>query len=89
VSLLEPPPRTDPDALARIRGWAHELWNLPDEATVIVSELRCAEPGCPPIETVVLVSRKAGDTFQIKLAKPAAAVTATDLQGASADEHRH
>jgi hypothetical protein len=46
VSLLEPPPRTDPDALARIRGWAHELWNLPDEATVIVSELRCAEPGC-------------------------------------------
>jgi hypothetical protein len=28
---------------------------LADDDVVLVSELRCAEPGCPPVETVVVV----------------------------------
>jgi hypothetical protein len=86
ADLLGPKPKIDPDALARIRGWAHTLWALAGDASVVVSELRCSEPGCPPVETVVLVARQAGETFQIKLAMPAADVTFTDLQGA-ADAH--
>jgi hypothetical protein len=87
MRFLDPAPKTDPGALARIRGWVRAAWNLGEDASVMVSELRCSEPGCPPVETVVLVSRAPDETFQIKVAMPAAAVTDSDLQGA-ADEHR-
>jgi hypothetical protein len=87
MTFLDPAPKTGPGALARIRGWVRTVWDLSEDASVMVSELRCSEPGCPPVETVVLVFRAPDETFQIKLAMPAAAVTYSDLQGA-ADEHR-
>jgi hypothetical protein len=86
MTFFDPAPKTDPGALARIRGWVRTVWDLSEDASVMVSELRCSEPGCPPIETVVLVPRAPGDTFQIKLAMPAADVTYTDLQGAADDD---
>jgi hypothetical protein len=53
VNLLKPRPRIDPMVSKRICGWARELWAVPDDGTVFVAELRCAEPYCPPVETVV------------------------------------
>lgn len=80
MSLLDPRPRTDPAAVARIRAWARELWDVPEGGSVTVTELRCTEPGCPPLETVVLVAPRPGETFQRKVHKPAADVTRLDLQ---------
>ena len=86
MSLLEPRPRTDQAAAARIRALAIELWTLPPDAAVAVTEMRCTEPGCPPLETVVVVAPRAGETFQRKFHKPAAQVTREDLQ-AGRDDH--
>ena len=42
------------EALARIRTWTKA--QIPDGDPVIsITELACAEPGCPPRETVILV----------------------------------
>ena len=72
--------RSDRTALARVRGWARELWRLDDEDSVVVTELACSEPGCPPLETVVLIAAVDRPTVQRKLHLPAAHVRFEDLQ---------
>jgi nitrate reductase delta subunit len=40
-------------AVAQVEAWVRERFRLPPEATVMVSELACQVPGCPPLETVI------------------------------------
>ncbi len=42
------------EALARVREWTRERFTLPADATILVSEIACGLPGCPPLETVVV-----------------------------------
>jgi hypothetical protein len=71
---------SDRTALARVRAWARELWRLGGEDSVVVTELACSEPGCPPLETVVLIAAVDRPTVQHKLHLPAADVRLEDLQ---------
>jgi len=73
--------RRRPDArqVSAIKGWAREAFGLGDDVTVLVSELTCTEPGCPPLETVVALLRGPGDQAQHKLYKGVAEVTRDDL----------
>jgi hypothetical protein len=64
----------------QIKGWARELLAPGEAATIIVSELRCTEPGCPPVETVIAVLRGPGDTRQFKIHRPSAEVTREDVE---------
>jgi hypothetical protein len=63
----------------RIKDWARELFALDESATVMVTELACSEPGCPPVETVIAVLRGPGDTRSYKVHRPAADVTREDV----------
>lgn len=70
---------------ADIKGWARAALGLPDEAVVLVTELRCAEPGCPPLETVIAVlDDGAGGRVQVRLHAPIAALVEADVVGALA-----
>ncbi len=40
-------------AVAQVAAWVRERFRLAPEAVVMVSELACPLPGCPPLETVV------------------------------------
>lgn len=42
-------------AVARVKGWVEELRGLAEGESVMAVELRCSEPGCPPVETSVSV----------------------------------
>ena len=72
----------DRETRQRIRGWVRELRRLPDAANVSVHELRCDEPGCPDVETVVLIGLGSHRTVQHKIRKPAVEVTRDDLDRA-------
>ncbi len=48
----------DPDAIARIKGWAIDMLGLRPEDTVSVNEIDCADPACPGRETVILILRR-------------------------------
>jgi len=87
VNLLGPSPPVAAAVAERIKAWTRELFAVPADATVRVAQLACREPGCPPLETVVLVSVADAPTVQHKVHKPAAEVTRTDLQGAR--DHGH
>ena len=66
-------------ALERIEGWARGRFGLPGEAVILVAEIECRVPGCPPIETVVAFWAKDETRYRFKLFKPVAAVVADDL----------
>ena len=66
-------------ALDRIREWTRERFSLPHDAAILVAEVACGLPGCPPLETAVAFWT-AGDTrHQFKVFKPAQQVTENDL----------
>lgn len=61
-----------------IKSWAREVFTLPKEAVVSVSELACHVAGCPPKETVILVMQGAG-TIQVSIHKAMKDVTEDDV----------
>jgi len=64
----------------RVRTWTREHFNLGDDETIMVSELPCSEPGCPPVETHLVFWTQAG-RHQFKVFKPLAEVVPDDLLG--------
>ena len=67
------------EALDRVTEWTRERFKLPDDAAILVSELACALPGCPPLETVVAFWTENDKRHQFKLFKPVAEVVVDDL----------
>ena len=61
-------------ALQRVKGWTRESLALADHDTVLVAEVACTRPGCPPLETVVTFWSAAGERHWFKVFKPIAEV---------------
>ncbi len=66
------------DALDRVRAWTRTRFKLSDDETIMVSEIACAVPGCPPLETAVVFWTELG-RHHFKIFKPVADVTEDDL----------
>ena len=67
------------EALERIRQWTRARFRLPEETTVLVSEVACGLPGCPPLETVIAFWTDGDRRHHWKVFKPVADVTEDDL----------
>ena len=67
----------------QVVAWTRQRFNLAADAAVLVSELECASPGCPPLETVVAFwthdAAAATQRHHFKVFKPVAAVQPDDL----------
>lgn len=68
----------DPAAVERVKGFVRDAWDLGEHETVMVAELRCSEPGCPPVETSISALGESG-TRQRKVHKPVVEVTREDV----------
>jgi len=62
----------------RVRNWTRNRFALADDETVMVSEIACAVPGCPPVETHIVFWTAAG-RHHFKVFKPLAEVVEDDL----------
>jgi hypothetical protein len=72
--------RAKPDGSAgRIKDLVRGHFALGDDVTLMVSELRCHEDGCPDVETVIAVMGLADGNLTWKLAKPMAQVQDSDI----------
>jgi hypothetical protein len=67
------------DALARVREWTRERFKLGEAATILVAQIACGLPGCPPLETVVVFWTEDGKRHQFKIFKPVQDVVVDDL----------
>ncbi len=66
-------------ALDRVRTWTRERFKLGDEVPIVVAEIACGLPGCPPLETVVAFWTADDRRHQFKLFKPVQEVARDDL----------
>lgn len=64
---------------ARVADLVRGRFALGEAAVVVASELRCRVPGCPPVETVVLIWDGAGGRHRLRVFRPLAEVTEEDL----------
>lgn len=69
-----------------IKGWASAVFGLEEGTPMTVAELRCAEPGCPPVETVVAILGAPGSPRQWKVHKPISEVTFEDVERLAVSE---
>ncbi len=70
--------REQEGALEQVREWTRQRFKLPAEAAILVSELECRLPGCPPLETVIAFWEN-DKRHHFKLFKPVAKVALDDL----------
>ena len=67
------------DAIERVKDWTRRRFDLPIEAPVFVSEVTCALPGCPPLETVVGFWTDQETRHHFKVFKPVSRVGIDDI----------
>lgn len=77
TSASTPAPRPDPEHVRALKAVVREALQLDPEASVVVQQLACVEPGCPPVETVIAVLGSPRRTW--KIARPAAEVSSVEL----------
>jgi len=65
-------------ALNRVREWTRERFELGEDSAILVAEVACAVPGCPPLETVIAFWSGAR-RHHTKVFKPVADVVEDDL----------
>ena len=73
-------PTRDPGDVARVKARVADLIDDHD-VTVLVTELTCSEPGCPPIETVIALLAETGNV-RYTIHKPVAEVDRDDVHAA-------
>ena len=66
-------------ALDRVREWTRARFKLPDDAAILVAEVVCVLPGCPPLETVIAFWTEGHRRHHFKVFKPVAEVVSDDL----------
>jgi hypothetical protein len=68
--------------LCELKETVRTLLDLDDDTAVMIRQLACTEPGCPPLETVVAVLPMNGPTRRWTLHQPTDDVTAGHLRAA-------
>ncbi|BAZ18223.1 hypothetical protein NIES4071_101080 (plasmid) [Calothrix sp. NIES-4071] len=63
--------------IKQIKTWIHEALQLDEEISISLSQLKCTEPGCPPVETVIIVM--ASTVQQYKIHKPIEDIQYVDI----------
>ena len=77
LTLVKKKPQRE--ARHRVKGWTRERFRLPEDAAILVTEIACAVPGCPPLETVVAFWTEGDRRHHFKVFKPVAEVVEDDL----------
>lgn len=66
-------------ALDQVRAWTRARFTLEDDAAILVTELACLLPGCPPLETVVAFWTDDQTRHHFKIFKPVTEIVEDDL----------
>lgn len=75
-------PPVDTSARDAVAAWVRRIGRLEADVLVKVSEIVCADPACPGMETVILVMRPGHPTRAVKVARALPEVTEDDVAAA-------
>lgn len=89
LSILVPRSKSNPVHTQEIKKWVRDIFQLSEDITVMVTELQCSEPGCPPLETVIAIMGVGhNNKSQHKLHKAIHEVTVEDIKALRSDSPR-
>lgn len=63
----------------RVEAALRDRFALPDTVAVIVAQLNCQTPGCPPVETAIAFWGEDGTAYRLRVFKPLAEVSEEDM----------
>ena len=63
----------------RVKNLVRQRFVLDENASILVAELTCALPGCPPLETLIAFWTAADHRHSFRIFKPLCEVTEEDL----------
>lgn len=69
----------DPEAIARVKALFNDAFELPEDTMLSLAELRCHEPDCPPVETVITARVQDAPTRDWRIGKPIAEIVEGDV----------
>lgn len=75
--------RPDPVAIERVKAMFTEAFGLSEDTLLSVAELRCHEPGCAPLETVVTARSADGQVADWRVHKPMKDIVPEDVAALS------
>ncbi|WP_008314084.1 hypothetical protein [Leptolyngbya sp. PCC 6406] len=73
----QPKSTVDPAVLQRLKAQIAELLKLDAETTISINQLQCREPGCPPVETAIIILTQ--PTQQYKIHKAIGDISTADV----------
>ena len=88
-NLFGAPSSPDLARVGEVKRWVAETFSLDDGVLVMVTELQCTEPGCPPIETVIALMGGPEGRRQFKLHARIAEITREQVAGLAGGAHTH
>ena len=72
--------RPDGEAVQRVKKLISAHFDLPDSTILAVAELKCHEPNCPPLETVITGSDEDGSRKNWRIAKSISEIDYSDVK---------
>lgn len=76
--FINPNDKANTKLYTLISQWVKDKFSLPIEAEVSVSEIKCADPGCPDIDTYITLTYD-GLSKRYRIAKPLVYVRKWDI----------
>ncbi len=73
----QPKSSVNPAVLQQLKAQLADLLKLDAETTISINQLQCREPGCPPVETAIIIFSQ--PTQQYKIHKAVSDISAADL----------
>jgi hypothetical protein len=77
--LRQERPSGFPQRAALIKSWTRRALQLGNDAVVSVNELACAQPGCPPRQSVILVMTEGASPIKLAIHKGLMDVVEADI----------
>jgi hypothetical protein len=72
--------KIDGNSVRKIKDLIANQFKLSENTTLAVAELRCHEPGCPPVETVITARHEDGSTNNWRIGKPINEIKQNDIE---------
>lgn len=69
----------DPGLAQQVKAWVTETLKVSEDTTLMVTEMRCTTPDCPPVKTIIALMETAQPIRQYKIHKPLADITQDDI----------
>ncbi len=70
--------KANSDQIQKLKSWTYQALNLDENIPISINQLKCHEPDCPPVETVIVLM--SSPPQQYKIHKPISKITQLDIK---------